>query len=161
MSTIEEHAQDITRWQRDGGKDLGKRMEAELRDDAGHGVGARSSQVPVLPAGYEAQPAGGFSDSARGRSYEFHRVYGPARGAGTRGPLSHLDESLSYWIVSSSSLSDTAAAGADARWINFERARQLAGAHLTFARFSSLGGRRNDLFALLERGEIAGAPAAP
>jgi hypothetical protein len=113
---------------------LGETGPAPVRiDAAGYQVG-----LPALPPGYSSQVAWGFCDPADGQLYEFIRVYQPARDRHGLGPICLLDEQLSHWLTSYTP--DVAESGPPrmlCRWIDFARARTLAGRGLTFLRFSS------------------------
>ena len=104
----------------------------------------------ALPSGYEAQPLWGFHDDTGRFSYQFHYVYGPARGRDRRGPLRQLDEQLSYWAVTWPTAVRTMDQHLEGRSMSFAQARKLRGAGLTFERFSAM---RYQLPELLEVGE--------
>lgn len=105
-----------------------------------------------LPRGYRAQPFWGFHDQTGRFFYEFHHVYGPPRRRDWRGPLSHLDEELSYWQVTWATSVRTVDQHLEGRWMSFAEVRKLRGPDLTFEQFSSM---RYQLPALLEVGDIS------
>jgi hypothetical protein len=117
---------------------------------------ARASGLfgPALPAGYEAQQAWGFHDPSGRFCYKFNRVYGPPIHLDEREPMSHLDEGMSYWVVLWAAFSDIGDERPTGRWLTYAQARELRGAQLTFARFSSPSGMRNDLVELLRVDDI-------
>jgi hypothetical protein len=106
----------------------------------------------VLPLGYEAQPLWGFHDDTGRFSYQFHHVYGPPHRLDRRGPLSQLDEQLSYWAVTWSTGARSADQHLEGRWMSYAKARELRGPGLTFERFSSM---RYQLPELLEVGDLS------
>jgi len=106
----------------------------------------------LLPPGYEAQPLWGFHDDTGRFSYQFHHVYGPPRRLDWRGPLSQLDEQLSYWAVTWSAGLRSADQPPEGRWMSYAQARKLRGPGLTFERFSSM---RYQLPELLDVGDVS------
>jgi hypothetical protein len=133
----------LASWEDEGGNPgSAPRDFDERRDGAAH----------MLPPGYEAQPFWGFHDQTGRFSYQFHHVYGPPGGRDRRGPLSQLDEQLSYWAVTWSTSVRTADQHLEGRWMSYAKARMLRGANLTFERFSSM---RYQLPELLEVGDFS------
>jgi hypothetical protein len=133
----------LAAWEDEGGNpDPALRESAERRDGAAH----------VLPPGCEAQPLCGFHDQTGRFSYQFHRVYGPPRRRDRRGPLTQLDEQLSYWAVTWSTSVKSAAQHLKGRWLSYAQARKLRGPNLTFEGFSSM---RDQLPELLEVGDVS------
>jgi hypothetical protein len=116
---------------------------------------------PSLPPGYEAQPAWGFHDQTGRFSYEFNRVYGPPDWIDGRGPVCPLDEQLSYWGVIWSTLQEDGDEHPAGRWMTYGQARMLPGPRLTFERFSSLQGMRDELPGLLHTGNATSTPESP
>jgi hypothetical protein len=110
--------------------------------------------LPSLPSGYDAQSAWGFRDRTGRFSYEFNRVYTPPNRLDKRGPKCRLDEDLSYWGVTWSTLSETGDERPAGRWVSYARARKLRGSRLTFERFSSLLQMRDELPELLHVGDV-------
>jgi hypothetical protein len=96
-----------------------------------------------------AQPAWGFRDESGRYSYEFNRVYGPARRARNGVEGQRLDEGSSYWVMSWLEGVCTHLDHRRERSLTFTQARRLGGTRLTFARFSTLAVMRADLSALL------------
>lgn len=94
--------------------------------------------LPTLPPDYEARPLWGFSDDG-GRIFAFHRVYR----AGEPVPDSDLpasatlDQELSYWAMTWTTVDDTGDEFPTAQWITYAEARKLLGPHLTFTQFSA------------------------
>ena len=99
---------------------------------------ALAACAPELPAGYESQPAGTFSDGSGQATYEFHRVYAPAKPQPGRPSIvvGHLDEERSYWGVTWTMQGDGGATHPAASWLSFGDAQKQQRA-LTFAQFSS------------------------
>jgi len=108
--------------------------------------------VPVLPAGFTAQPAWGFRDPSGDVSYELVRVYGAARFLAHRPGIEGqvLDELMSYWVATA--VTDRGGAGETVheRSITYAQARWLKGARLTFATFSSIEDMRDRLPDMLD-----------
>ncbi len=128
-------------WEGEGGS-----VTSASRRPGGH-RGAWYS--PALPSGYEAQPVWGFRDSTGRFAYEFSRVYGPPDLLDSRGPTCHLDEDLSYWVVTGPGLHSNGDKRPASHWMSFAQARKLRGFHMTFERFSSLVRMREELPELL------------
>ena len=74
-------------------------------------------------AGYNAQQPWGFRNP-RAFSNEFCRVYGGPAGTGARGPLCHLDEGRSYWVVIWRAQGATAEVHPVGRWITYAQSRR-------------------------------------
>lgn len=136
-------AMTLATWEDEGGnRGSSPRDSEEHRDAAAH----------VLPPGYEAQPLWGFHDDTGRFSYQFHHVYGPPHECDRRGPLSQLDEQLSYWQVTWSTAVRTFNQHLQGRSMSFAQARKLQGPNLTFERFASM---RYQLPELLEVGDVS------
>jgi hypothetical protein len=110
---------------------------------------ALAACAPVLPSGYESQPAWTFSDGSGQGSYEFHRVYAPAKPQPGRPSvvISMLDQERSYWGVTWTVHGQGGATHPAASWISFGDARKKKSS-LTFSDFSSATHMREDLAAL-------------
>lgn len=132
----------LSAWEDEGGN-----LDPALRDSDERRDGAH-----VLPPGYEEQPFWGFHDQTGRFAFQFHRVYGPPRRRDRRGPVSQLDEQLSYWAVTWSTSVKSAGQHLESRWLSYAQARKLRGSNLTFERFSSM---RYQLPELLEVGDVS------
>ncbi len=110
---------------------------------------ALAACAPELPPGYESQPAWTFSDGSGQGSYEFHRVYAPAKPQPGRPSVvvGHLDEERSYWGVTWTVQGHAGATHPAASWVSFADARKKQRG-LTFQQFSSATHMRQDLAAL-------------
>jgi hypothetical protein len=110
---------------------------------------ALAACAPVLPPGYESQPASIFSDGSGQGSYEFHRVYAPAKSLPGRASIvaGKLDEARSYWGVTWTVHGAGGATHPAASWVSFADARKKQSS-LTFKQFSSATHMRQDLAAL-------------
>lgn len=110
---------------------------------------ALAACAPELPPGYESQPAWTFSDGSGQGSYEFHRVYSPAKPLPGRPSIvvGHLDEGRSYWGVTWTMQGHSGATHPAASWISFDDARKKQRG-LTFKQFSSATHMRQDLAAM-------------
>jgi hypothetical protein len=109
---------------------------------------------PMLPPGYSAQQAWGFTDLTRAFRYEFCRVYGPPAGGGARGPFCKLDEGRSYWVVIWRAQGDDAEGHPVGRWITYAEACTQYLTRLSFQRFSSPVDMRDEVPRLLRVAEI-------
>lgn len=85
-------------------------------------------------------------------------MYLPPQDLNGLGPVSRLDEGLSYWLTifwpTGSSTQDKPIS----RWINYAQARRLGGSDLTFSRFSSPMPAREEIPRLQA---VAGAAVEP
>jgi hypothetical protein len=87
---------------------------------------------PAPPPGGVTQSMWGFSD---GRfDYELVRVYGPAETHDQRGPICHVDEPRSYWLVTWTDLDAQGGVHTSSRSLTYAHARALH--RLGFDRFS-------------------------
>lgn len=101
--------------------------------------------TPTLPEGYYAQQITLVRDPGGRFSYALSYVYAPPSESDERGPVSRLDERLSYWsIIALSHGADVALAD---RAITFADANR-AGA-ISFGDFSSIGEMQSRLPRLL------------
>jgi hypothetical protein len=119
------------------------------------------SHFPALPAGHDAQPAWGFHDASGRFYFEFLRVYGPRDPVDERGATCRIVEELCFWSVTwaaAVSSRDDRVAG---RWLTYAQARELRGARMTFERFASLLGMRDELESMLKIRDIAPEAPAP
>lgn len=117
----------------------------------------RPASLPELPPGYSAQEAWGFH-APGGLSYDFSRVYGPPEGHGPGGPICHLDEGLSYWVVVWHAPGDGGEEHATGQWMSYAQARKLSASRLTFRRFASPLDMREQLPLLLRVRELGVTP---
>jgi hypothetical protein len=94
--------------------------------------------LPLLPAGYCAQPQWGFEDETGRLIYEFHRVYRTEKVERARARYleGRLEPDLCYWIVSWTGRSSNGDEHPVARWITYGQARKQA-TRLSFTRFST------------------------
>lgn len=120
----------------------GASVTSASRGPAGH---RDDGCAPALPSGYEAQAVSRFHDPTGRFSYEFSRVYGPPNLLDRRGPACHLDQDLSYWVVTGPGFHATGGEERASRWLSYAQARKLRGSRLTFERFSSLVRMREEL----------------
>jgi hypothetical protein len=132
----------LAAWEGEGGNPDSALRDSDERRDGAH----------LLPPGYEEQPFWGFHDQTGRFAYQFHRVYEPPRRRDRRGPLTQLDEQLSYWAVTWSTSVRSADQHLEGRWLSYAQARKLRGPSLTFERFSSM---RYQLPELLEVGDLS------
>ena len=105
--------------------------------------------LPVLPAGYEAQPVWRFEDEQGPCSFEFNHVYTHEGRLRRRGSVAVglLDEERSFWVATWPVLHRSGEEQPAARWLSFAEARKQQGAGLSFAHFSSVQYMRKELAA--------------
>jgi len=118
--------------------------------------GESMAGLPLLPAGYLAQPLCGFTDKTGLLTYEFQRVYGPdKRGIGrSLTKLDALDQERSYWLMTSARLHASGDESPISHSISYKQARRLQAHPLTFEQFSNL---REELPALLHAQDLLSA----
>jgi len=128
-------------WENEGGS-----IEPAARDPAER---EHTPFPPSLPSGYEAHSVWDFSASTGSLLYQFNCVYKRSDRIDSAGPICLLDEDMSYWSVT---WIGSGAAGEDrreSRWVSYSKARKSRWSRLTFDRFSSLLGMRDELPELL------------
>jgi hypothetical protein len=104
--------------------------------------------------GYQAQSVWGFRDRTEEFLYEFHHVYRPIERLIDRAlvVIDQLDEDLSFWAVTRSTLGESGDEKPTGRWMSYAQARKLPGLRMTFEQFSLL---HAELVELLHANDIA------
>lgn len=90
----------------------------------------------TLPEGFHAQAEYEFRDPSGTFSYEFSRVYGPPQYGDYRGPISQLDENLSYRTMTNYVDGDEAEHSGGSV-VEYRRALAACRGDLTFRQFAS------------------------